>query len=360
MPIPLADRLLTGRGLGELDGLGLARAIRRGTERLAVLAVSALAVRPEDQAREFIEAQLADDRAAVTRAAARALGRRGDARSLPALSRARSTRGRDEDALAVALATVRCSPDAIAARTVAIALLDARDRRTYPTVGGPRRLAFDVPPLPERLALALDQPERDYGALAASLAVAGRREQHVIFNALGLSADPRALPLLVDALRATDVDPGRGFTQRRLAATAIGRIGLREGTPVLLRALKDEALDFEGRPGAGMGIQYPVRTNLIWALGELGDLAAVPTLVSYLGNTTGSAFGGFYLAAMDALWKYGAVAIPALRDAVATAPDVAAAHALGVLIALGEDPAPWRADRRPDVARVAQSAGSTA
>ena len=178
----------------------------------------------------------------------------------------------------------------------------------------------------------------------------------MLFNALGVGGDPRALPLLVDALRATDVDPGRGFTQRRLAATAIGRIGLRAATPVLLRALQDEALDFEGRPGAGMGIQYPVRTNLLWALGEVADPAAVPTLLSYLGNTSGSAFGGFYLAAMDALTKIGPAAEPALNAVLHTAPDTEAAHALGVLVALGHDPGMWRNDRRIAVARLAAAA----
>ncbi len=167
-----------------------------------------------------------------------------------------------------------------------------------------------------------------------------------------------AIPILIGALRATDVDPGRGFTQRRLAATAIGRIGLRRATPVLLRALSDEALDFEGRPGAGMGIQYPVRTNLLWALGEIADPAAIPTLIGYLGNTSGSAFGGFYLAAMDALWKFGAHAAPALHEAVRSAPDTAAAHALGVLVALGHDPNPWIKDPRAGVSRLATRAGA--
>ena len=64
-----------------------------------------------------------------------------------------------------------------------------------------------------------------------------------------------------DLLFATDVDPGRGFTQRRLAPTALGRLGLRDATPVLLRALENEALDYEGRPGAGMGVQYP---EILW------------------------------------------------------------------------------------------------
>lgn len=343
----LRDRMLGGSD----DAAGLARAVRHGSEALAVQALGAIGARPEDDARRFVEARLGDERAAVRNAAARALAARGDAASRPALDAAEART--DEGALRLALARVACGADADAAR----AQLRARDARTYLTEGGPRRLAFDVPPLVERFDAERAQAPEGFDALAARLRTAGRREQHALFTALGQTGDPRALPLLIGALRATDVDPGRGFTQRRLAATAIGRIGLRSATPVLLRALSDEALDFEGRPGAGMGIQYPVRTNLLWALGEVGDPAAVPTLVGYLGNTSGSAFGGFYLAAMDALWKLGDAAAPALERAVRTAPDTAAAHALGVLVALGRDPAPWTDDPRAGVATLARRAG---
>lgn len=354
--LSLRDRLLGGSGpTAELDGPALARAVRHGSEPLAVQALRLLSARPEDDARRFLEERLDDDRLAVRKASARALGQRRDPRSLAALERAGEGRAAatltDELALHLAAARVRCGSD----RAVETAALDARDRRVFQTEGGARRIAFDVPPLSERLGIELDSPPTGFDDLTARLRTAGRREQHALFNALGLDGDPRALPLLTDALRATDVDPGRGFTQRRLAATAIGRIGLRDGTPILLRALKDEALDFEGRPGAGMGIQYPVRTNLVWALGEVGDPAAIPTLVSYLSNTSGSAFGGFYLAAMDALWKLGNAAIPALTTALATGPDTQAAHALGVLLALGHDTKPWRADARPGVARVARA-----
>jgi HEAT repeat protein len=355
----LRDRLLGG-ALTEQDGARLARAVRHGSEDLAVNALQVLAGRPEPEARRFVEERLGDERVAVRAAAARGLTQRGDTASLAALHAAKAQT--DELALRLAVARVRCSgaagPNREAARETERALLIQRDARTYHTEGGVRRIAFDVPPLEQRLAQELDGPQPPFEALATQLKTAGRREQHAIFAALGMTGDPRALPILIGALRATDVDPGRGFTQRRLAATAIGRIGLRRATPVLLRALSDEALDFEGRPGAGMGIQYPVRTNLLWALGEIADPAAIPTLIGYLGNTSGSAFGGFYLAAMDALWKLGAHAAPALHEAVRSAPDTAAAHALGVLVALGHDPNPWIKDPRAGVSRLATRAGA--
>ncbi len=343
--------LVAGRLLGGgADPVALTRMVRHGSEAQAVVALGRLGRLPEEKARLFVEERLADERAALRRAAARALALRGEGASLPALHAA--TDRTDEGSVCLAVARVRCGAD----RATEAARLAERDRRVYHTEGGVRRTAFDVPPLPERLLLALDQPVDPFDTLNERLRTAGRREQHVLFNALGIGGDPRAFPLLVDALRATDVDPGRGFTQRRLSATAIGRLGLRAATPVLLRALQDEALDFEGRPGAGMGIQYPVRTNLLWALGEVADPAAIPTLISYLGNTSGSAFGGFYLAAMDALYKLGERAAPALRAVLQSGPDTDAAHALGVLVALGEEPTPWRNDRRAGVAGLAKRA----
>ncbi len=332
------------------DPASLARVVRHGSEAHAVPALLRIGERAEGDARRFVEERLGDERAALRRAASRALALRGDPEALPALAAA--TDRTEEGAVGLAIARVRCGGD----RAKEHAALEALDRRTYWTEGGSRRTSFDVPPLTERLLLGLDRPTEPFDVLREQLKTAGRREQHALFTALGTCGDPQALPLLVDALRATDVDPGRGFTQRRLAATAIGRIGLRAATPVLIRALKDEALDFEGRPGAGMGIQYPVRTNLLWALGEVADPAAIPTLVSYLGNTSGSAFGGFYLAAMDALTKLGAAAVPALHAVLRGAPDTEAAHALGVLVALGNDPAPWAADPRVGVATLARRA----
>jgi HEAT repeat protein len=95
-----------------------------------------------------------------------------------------------------------------------------------------------------------------------------------------------------------------------------------------------EAIDHEGRPGAGLGIQYPVRTNIIWALGEIQDPRAIPALVALLGDDAGSALGGFYLAAMDALVKIGGAATPALERLARSSKGKASANASGILSVL--------------------------
>lgn len=200
---------------------------------------------------------------------------------------------------------------------------------------------------------ALRHPD-DFETLKGLFLSIGRRGAHALHIALGVHGDPRALPLLKEALFATDVDPGRGFTQRRLCAMALGRLGLREGVPLLLRALEYEALDYEGRPGAGLGIQYPVRADILVALGEIGDLSAVPTLLSYLGNIHGSAFGGFYLPAMDALCRLGPGVLPQLMMYIRQVPVVDACNALGVVAALGGDLRSFEADPRQSVAQMAR------
>ena len=95
--------------------------------------------------------------------------------------------------------------------------------------------------------------------------------------------------------------------------------------------MRDEALDHEGRPGAGLGIQRPVRASMLAALGELGDVSIAPYIAGYLGNTSGTAHGGYYLQAMDALVKLGAK-----REAelLVGADEVTAANARGVIDAL--------------------------
>jgi HEAT repeat protein len=162
----------------------------------------------------------------------------------------------------------------------------------------------------------------------------GRRTEHTAIAALGLHGDPRHIKTLCEFLSEMSVDPGRGFAHRRTSATALGQIGIREAGPALLRALRMEAIDHEGRPGAGLGIQYPVRTNIIWALGEIQDPRAIPALVSLLGDDAGSALGGFYLAAMDALVKIGGAATPALERLARSSNGKASANASGILSAL--------------------------
>ena len=205
-----------------------------------------------------------------------------------------------------------------------------------------------------RLA-ALRHPE-DFDRLVRARDQAGRRGDHALIEALGAHGDPRAFPVLKAALHARDVDPGRGFIQRRLAADGIGRLGLAAGVPLLSAALRDERADFEGRPGAGLGVQYPVRANLLWALGELGSVGAVPDLVAHLGDCTGSAFGGFYLPAMDALVRIGEPARAALERCAAGPDELPAANAVGVLIALGDPPSRYAHLRGDSVRAVLEGA----
>ena len=122
-------------------------------------------------------------------------------------------------------------------------------------------------------------------------------------KAMGLHGSPLFAGRLVDCLRSMSVDPGHGFALRMESAIALGRLGFSLNRTVLVQALENEALDFEGRPGAGLGVQHSVRSHILAALGELQ--AAPNVLCQYLGNTHGSADGGFYLPAMDALWKVG-------------------------------------------------------
>ncbi len=272
----------------------------------------------------------------------------------------------DEDHLLDALARARAGEDMTEVR----GRLAARDGRRLDTAFGSRHpvRAIAIAPLLARFdALAPDlllprgtlravlasEAERDptawlrlaglrhpddAAALLAARTTAGRRGDHTILEAMGVHGDPRSTAALQGALHARDIDPARGFIQRRLAADGLGRLGLAQGERLLLRALDDERTDFEGRPGAGLGIQYPVRANLLWALGELGSTRSIPTLIGYLGNSTGSAFGGFYLPAMDALVRIGAAARPALQRAAQGAHPEAAANARCVLTAIAGEP----------------------
>ncbi len=203
-------------------------------------------------------------------------------------------------------------------------------------------------------ALAVQQHPADLERFVERRGAAGRRESHAICEALGEHGDPRATPTLVGVLRAMDVDPGHGFAGRRTSAIALGRIGDPSVGPVLERALTDEALDHEGRPGAGLGIQFPVRSVILAAIGEAGCLDRADLLVGYLANTHGSALGGFYLPAMDALWKLGRVEP---LQPVLDGPELPAANAVGLLAAMGElDAVRARlTDPRPRVAEAARA-----
>ena len=199
--------------------------------------------------------------------------------------------------------------------------------------GGPERLLALLPPreaTPAVLRQAIrNQPHTEQGRSALSslskLGLAedyellltlkssgGRRTEHQRIVALGQHGDPRFLKELCGLLSEMSVDPGRGFAHRRTAAIALGQLGLPESQRALIRALRMEAVDHEGRPGAGLGIQYPVRMDLIWALGETQSHRAISALIPLLEDESGSPKGGFYLASMDALLKIGEPAVPAL------------------------------------------------
>ena len=181
------------------------------------------------------------------------------------------------------------------------------------------------------IAFAHQGRPQDLQTLLGLLKTGGRRTEQAAIAALGLHGDPRSIKELRSMLSSMSVDPGRGFAMRRHSATALGRIGLREAGPALLKALRMEVVDHEGRPGAGLGIQYPVRTNLVWALGELQEQRAIGPLVALLGDDSGSAMGGFYLAAMDALVKIGEPCKSAVGRVAESGSGAASVNAAGVL-----------------------------
>ncbi len=204
--------------------------------------------------------------------------------------------------------------------------------------GTNRRAHFDFPVLvdgPEGRAALLEHASACPPDLAERLPAveraSGRRLGHAVLEAIGVSGDPRAVPRLIRALEATDVDPGRGFRERHLAAIAFARIGDPSQRGRLIDALRREKRDYEGRPGAGLGIQDPVRCALLWALGELGDARAGRTLVMYLDAVDGH---GTHLWAMGALTKVGPQVLPLVAKSLA-ADEVTAANAAGVIGAYG-------------------------
>ena len=340
----LRERLL-GSPEG-LDGPALARVLRRGDEALRIRAARALAGHLEEPATALLVELLEDPSPGVRRAALRGLGGRGVARGIEGLQ------GRERVhtvLLAAAVARVRCGQP----RGEALAALEASVLRPVETVRGIRTpeqaIGLGIDDLGAELdqALGEEPPDleeaqgledlgaqarlEDYERLLAARHGAGKRAENAWLVAVGRHGDPRFAPSLREALGRMDLDPGRAFAHRRLAALSLGRIGDRDAAKPLVEALEVEALEHEGRPGAGLGVQYPVRTVLLWALGELQSRPEV--LAGYLGNLHGSALGGFHLPAMGALWKLGEAARPILTR-VAAGRDEAAANARGVLAAL--------------------------
>jgi hypothetical protein len=207
-------------------------------------------------------------------------------------------------------------------------------------------------------ALALLGHPDDLEPLVAMLHSSGRRGEHAIHRAIALAGDCRAEQRLIDLLEATDADPGRGFVQRRLGALGLGRLGLAASLRVLERAVESERRDFEGRPGAGLGVQFPVCGELLLAIGELAEagLRALPLLISHLDDTTGSAFGGMYLPAMEAICRIGPGTIQGLRQRARGQGEIGAANAVGAIAALGGDVTEFLGDRRTVVASAAKRA----
>lgn len=324
------------------SGLALERAAR-GAASVGLLPVGVLAELPAARAAEdVLLSALARVRGGGAPEEERAGLARFDQRTLSTAF----GRRRPAQALSITPLVDRfdlCLPDARAPRTAALERLRAQVEHD-PVASEPW------------LRLGALRHPADFARLLAARDRAGRRGDHALLEALGTHGDPRALPVLKGALHARDVDPGRGFTQRRLAADGIGRLALAAAVPLLGAALRDERADFEGRPGAGLGVQYPVRANLLWALGETGSAAAVPDLVAHLGDSTGSAFGGFYLPAMDALWRIGEPARAALERCAAGADELPAANAVGVLLALGDPPSRWSRLRGDAIRAVLEGA----
>ncbi len=392
MPLPDAVSHVRDRLLGTPEGgtpRQLQRILHRGGASLRIRAIRELGLRPDPPVAALLVSLLTDPVPGVRRAAAWGLGwsQRGEGAVL--LAHAQRERC-DEVRLAMAVAAVRCGADV----AEGWAVLAAAAGRTVETFYGTRRLAEaisagvdrvasrwrlalapadDAPPsqLIPQPAHALRQEalvrlERDPEARQnlqligaqqhpADLPLllrryAGRRTRHSSCEALGMHGDPRAIPHLVQTLQSI-VDPGQGFANRRISGEALGRIGSPEVGRILERALEQEAMEFEGRPGAGLGIQFPVRSVLLVAMGEAGAHSSV--LAGYLSNTHGSALGGFYLPAMDALSKLGdpAPLLPLLRSGEA----LVVANALGVLGTLGQQhlATAFIDDPRQRVARVA-------
>lgn len=372
LAVALATRLLPSPE--SLEGDQLLRVSRWADASSRGRSFRQLARDESDAALRRLQEGLADPAPGVRTAAAWALGERSRAADADRLLEFAGNERMDEPRLAGAVAAVRCGAPVRDGWEV----VERAARRTLLTCYGPKMVAelsgtgpsemaqrwrqilapgspappdalVPTPPRAHRgrlraaldqdfeqralfLELAAQQDPDDHGRLVARFRQGGRRESHAVALALGLHGDGRGLPLLTRQLRAMDTDPGHGFAGRRVAAQAIGRLGDPGAAGVICAALEAEALEYEGRPGAGLGIQYPVRMSLVAALGELGDPRSADVLAAYLGNTHGSAMGGFYLPAMDALWKVGdAAALEARLDG----PEDIAVNAAGVLVALG-------------------------
>jgi len=182
------------------------------------------------------------------------------------------------------------------------------------------------------LQLCGHQWPEDVGRIHRVWQAAGRRGEHACLEATGRLGCPSGRSSLVDGLDEMHVDPGRGLAHRRISAEALGRLGLPEGFRPLKRALFAEGATL-GEPGAGLGVQFPVRETVLCALGELQDRRAIPLFLGWLGGEVERPQDELRLPAMTGLWKLGEAAVPAL-EATSRKSGPAARSARAVLSAI--------------------------
>lgn len=279
--------------------------------------------------RRGVRRDLGDPTPAVRRAAARVLEAHPHPEDTAPLSLALAEERAPDVALALARAARACGADPVTLEVH----LDRIEGLRVATIDGWRR-PWSTAPLDLRARLHGEVYPRAEPVQARP--EAGRRAQHQKLATLGEVGHPDGLRALRAALEAIDDDPGHAFAQRRVAARALGQLGLPEAAPWLRAALQAERLDHEGRPGAGMGVQFPVRAPLLLALGMLQDVDAVHVLVDHLDALEASPLGGLHLPAMAALVMIGPVATTALEAATRGPSATRAAHAFAVLHALGQ------------------------
>ena len=209
--------------------------------------------------------------------------------------------------------------------------------RNILTVDGPRDLEIACEEQNARLVRAVELLRHLPPAAQSHLDLRGlsRHERLRLIQSCGLQSQLSQLPNLIDWLFRVDVDPGHGFAFRSALAEAIGRMGLPVGG-ILIRALEQEALEYEGRPGAGLGIQRSVRRKILSALGEC-ETDGSPNLgliLEYLSNVTGSASAGFYIEGLNVLWKW---QHPKLLQIAMKYPRAVRQNALGVYASFQQD-----------------------
>jgi hypothetical protein len=139
----------------------------------------------------------------------------------------------------------------------------------------------------------------------------GRRAQLLRVESMGRRGNPLDRSWLISQLTRT-TDPGHGFALRGAASRSLGRLGDPSAAGALIAAFHDEARHI-GTPGAGLGIQRPVRLDVLWALGEIGNPAAGNLLVGALTSDEPAATKPIWHEAALALYKLGSHIEPLLR-----------------------------------------------